>query len=238
MTNEIKKLASSVSYECNGTNNIFEVPFQIFDKSFIKVYIDGHLQTDGYEVQISSGKGSVIIKNIPLAGSIITIAREMALKRNFDFQTGGKFRAEDVNYEFDYQHAYISELQDSVKSALAYKLPKPQKGAAIVWNEDESGFENYEVSSIPEYANRSEDFYNLTNDLYRGIMSALGSVENQLGFMGILNNLVSVLKQALPTHFDDWGGIEVDASESVDYGYIGEDADEKADYGSVGKEKK
>ncbi|MDR2934209.1 MAG: hypothetical protein LBU68_02920 [Rickettsiales bacterium] len=238
MINNIKKLNSSITYKCNGTNNIFEIPFQIFDKNFIKVYIDEYLQSDGYEVKISDEGGSLIMKNTPLSGSTITIAREMELKRNFDFQTGGKFRAEDLNYELNYQSAYISELQDSLKVALAYKLPAPKSGATLVWNADESGFENCEIENIPEYANKSEDFYNLTNDLYHGIIQALVSQNNGFGFIGILNNLISLLKKDMPIYFDDFGHTINGNFEVVDYGNLGETTDEKKDYGSVGYQEK
>lgn len=245
------KSSSSVEYICNGSSKQFDIPFKIFNKDFIKIYIDGVLQQSGFDI-IENNDGSAVLSfhfNI-IAGSILLISREMSFKRNFIFQTGGPFKAEELNYELDYHASYISELNDAMKNAIVLPksnhkfnnvLPKPQKGFALVWNENEDGFVNADISNAKKYADIAEDFYKLTEDLHKDIIDKLQNSDN--GWIGAYNNIIEILKNlgidaGKPIDPNnpiiiDCGSINSDADDNIDYGSISELANDSDDFGNL-----
>lgn len=247
------KSSCSVKYICNGNNKCFDIPFKIFQKEFIKVYIDDVLQQSGFDIiENEHGTGVVLFNFDIVSGSHLIITREMEFKRNYIFQTGGSFKAEEINYELDYQASYIAELNEAMKNALILPnksgnnnfnnvLPNPQKGCALVWNENEDGFVNADIGNVKQYADMAEDYYKLTEDLHKDIMDKLQNSDN--GWIGAYNNIIEILKNLGidagkpidPNHsmVIDCGSVNDSADDNVDYGSISEPANDNDDYGNI-----
>ena len=158
MSNHIKIQGTSprIQYVADGELNAYEFPFVIFNPSDINVYFNDKVQdSDTYTVAISKNTegGEVSFETAPASGTIITIVRNLAIKRTTTFQEGGALRAKVLNNEFDYQMACQQQIADSLNRSMVLPpyavdtdvdltLPTPSAGKAIVWNSDGTNLEN------------------------------------------------------------------------------------------------
>ena len=161
MSNHIKIQGTSprIQYVADGKLNAYEFPFVIFNPSDINVYFNDKVQDlDTYTVAISKNTegGEVSFETAPASGTIITIVRNLAIKRTTTFQEGGALRAKVLNNEFDYQMACQQQIADSLNRSMVLPpyaidtdvdltLPTPSAGKAIVWNSDGTNLENSAV---------------------------------------------------------------------------------------------
>jgi len=161
MSNHIKIQGTSprIQYVADGNLNAYEFPFVIFNPSDINVYFNDKVQDlDTYTVAISKNTegGEVSFETAPASGTIITIVRNLAIKRTSTFQEGGALRAKVLNNEFDYQMACQQQIADSLNRSMVLPpyavdtdvdltLPTPSAGKAIVWNKDGTNLENSAV---------------------------------------------------------------------------------------------
>lgn len=161
MSNHIKIQGTSprIQYVADGKLNAYEFPFVIFNPSDINVYFNDKVQdSDTYTVAISKNTegGEVSFETAPTSGTIITIVRNLAIKRTSTFQEGGALRAKVLNNEFDYQMACQQQIADSLNRSMVLPpyavdtdvdltLPTPSAGKAIVWNADGTNLENSAV---------------------------------------------------------------------------------------------
>ena len=161
MSNHIKIQGTSprIQYVADGELNAYEFPFVIFNPSDINVYFNDKVQdSDTYTVAISKNTegGEVSFETAPASGTIITIVRNLAIKRTSTFQEGGALRAKVLNNEFDYQMACQQQIADSLNRSMVLPpyavdtdvdltLPTPSAGKAIVWNKDGTNLENSAV---------------------------------------------------------------------------------------------
>lgn len=161
MSNHIKIQGTSprIQYVADGKLNAYEFPFVIFNPSDINVYFNDKVQdSDTYTVAISKNTegGEVSFETAPTSGTIITIVRNLAIKRTTTFQEGGALRAKVLNNEFDYQMACQQQIADSLNRSMVLPpyavdtdvdltLPTPSAGKAIVWNKDGTNLENSAV---------------------------------------------------------------------------------------------
>ena len=104
-TLEIGSTKPRIRYEGDGSTTEFSFAFTIFDESDIDVYANDALLTEGYSVNRQEQGGIVVFEKAPAAGTIITLYRNLELKRTTNFQEVGPFRTSKVNLEFDYQLA-------------------------------------------------------------------------------------------------------------------------------------
>jgi hypothetical protein len=161
MSNHIKIQGTSprIQYVADGKLNAYEFPFVIFNPSDINVYFNDKVQdADTYTVTMSKNTegGEVSFETAPTSGTIITIVRNLAIKRTTTFQEGGALRAKVLNNEFDYQMACQQQIADSLNRSMVLPpyavdtdvdltLPTPSAGKAIVWNSDGTNLENSAV---------------------------------------------------------------------------------------------
>ncbi len=161
MSNHIKIQGTSprIQYVADGELNAYEFPFVIFNPSDINVYFNDRVQdSDTYTVTMSKNTegGEVSFETPPVSGTIITIVRNLAIKRTTTFQEGGALRAKVLNNEFDYQMACQQQIADSLNRSMVLPpyavdtdvdltLPTPSAGKAIVWNKDGTNLENSAV---------------------------------------------------------------------------------------------
>lgn len=175
-TLEIGCTKPRIRYEGDGITTEFNFNFTIFDESNIDVYIDEILLSDGYTVQKEEQGGKVIFTTAPAIGLIITIYRNLELKRTTNFQEVGPFRTSKVNLEFDYQLACMEQLQDLISRTVTFPpyaptqlnvaLPMPVPGKAIIWNEEGNSLQNSTI-----------EIEKLTN-CYKDIMQKAIEVQN------------------------------------------------------------
>lgn len=161
MSNHIKIQGTSprIQYVADGKLNAYEFPFVIFNPSDINVYFNDKVQDlDTYTVAMNKNTegGEVSFETAPASGTIITIVRNLAIKRTTTFQEGGALRAKVLNNEFDYQMACQQQIADSLNRSMVLPpyavdtdvdltLPTPSAGKAIVWNKDGTNLENSAV---------------------------------------------------------------------------------------------
>ena len=156
MTEDIKinAISSRVRYVADGTTDTFVYIFPIFETHNMNVYIDDELQQNGYSVSgVGDSNGGEIKFDIPPAnGKIVTLLRNLEIKRTSDFQEGGAFRAKAINHELDYQIACIQQLYEQINRSVIFPpysqiqqsitLPIPEAGKALIWNDDASALCN------------------------------------------------------------------------------------------------
>ena len=230
------------SYVCDGIQKVFEFQFEIFSKVNVKVFVDNVLQKSGVEIVSFDDKkgGQVIFDYPPIKNKILTIVRELDFSRICNFQTGGLFRAEDLNLELNYTNTCLNQLNDILNGTirLSYcdkdvnpELPKSKAGHAIVWNEKGDGFEN-SVCDLTEQVNYVEDCVNTVEGIYNDLTDIMTS-SLDVGILGLLNNMLAILKTHYPNAFLDFKKVSNSGTVLQDYGNVGDVAENVIDNGSV-----
>lgn len=134
-----------VHFIADGTVTEFFYNFATFGEDDLDVYIGEELQNSNYSV-VSNGEhgGKVVFNRPPTEGAVVTIIRNLEIKRTSDFQESGAFRAKVINHELDYQVASLQQLDEKISRTIMVppyvtkqvksSLPIPEPGKAIVWN--------------------------------------------------------------------------------------------------------
>ena len=148
---------SNVRFVADGIITEFCFNFVFFEPQDIQVFFGANLQTGGYEVTQSenSDGGSVVFANPPAAGVIVTIARNLEIKRTTSFSESKAFRSKMLNHEFDYQVACLEQISDGIQRNLSIPvygdsgaipvLPLPEPGKAILWNAEGTALINSQI---------------------------------------------------------------------------------------------
>lgn len=156
MTEDIKINAISprIRYIGDGVTTTFSYLFPIFEAQDISVYIDDILQHSNYSINGAGNcnGGEITFNTAPQKGQIITLLRNLEIKRTSDFQESGAFRAKAINHELDYQIACLQQLNEQINRSVIFppysqvqqsiSLPIPQAGKALIWNDDASALCN------------------------------------------------------------------------------------------------
>lgn len=140
----------------DGATTDFFYNFNIFTPEDMDVYLNEQLQATGYEIICNESEGGkVIFATPPQEGIVVTIIRNLELKRTSDFQEGGAFRAKVINHELDYQVASLQQLNEKITRTVTFppympieadvSLPTPQAGTALIWNQEENTLINSNV---------------------------------------------------------------------------------------------
>lgn len=220
-------------YICDGVQKNFDYQFESFSKTSIKVFIDNLMIKSGYEIVPFSDKvgGKIIFNTPPLKGKVLSIIRELDFSRSCDFQTGGIFRAEDLNYELNYNIACLNQVNDVLTLAVKLSpldtkinpvLPKAKAGYAIVWNDTEDGFSNLDVN-ITEQVRYVEDCTNLVENLYNDLSDLFAS-NSDIGVLGVVNNLLTILKEHHGEAFVDFQNLNCVANDVIDFGNVSDES--------------
>ena len=150
MTEDIKinAITPRIRYVGDGITTTFSYLFPIFENQDMSIYIDDILQTSNYNVNGAGNTngGEVVFNTAPQKGQIITLLRNLEIKRTSDFQESGAFRAKAINHELDYQVACLQQLNEKISRSVIFpphsqiqqsiSLPIPQAGKALVWNDN------------------------------------------------------------------------------------------------------
>ncbi len=168
----IKNIKPKIQYIGDGETTTYTFPFSIFKNNNITIYFGDTIQNNGYSVTIDeeNGGGYITFDTAPAQDVLITIVRKMTIERTSDFQVGGAIRAEELNYELDYQTACSQQLADDLSRSMIlppyivgddidFTMPLPSPGKTIVWSEDGKKLENSIIevnkitSELAEYKN-------------------------------------------------------------------------------------
>lgn len=151
---EIGNTKPRIRFAGDGETTQFYFSFPIFSPDDIEVYFDDQLQTSGYTVSRNEedNGGCVAFDAAPASGVIITLFRNLELKRTTDFQEAGPFRSSKVNLEFDYQLACMKQLEEAISRTVTFppysstnlnvSLPTPEAGKSIIWNQEGNSLVN------------------------------------------------------------------------------------------------
>lgn len=150
MTNEVAvgNLKPRIQFTGDGTQKEFQFFFTVYEPENVEVYLNDTLQISGFVLQLDKniGGGTVVFDTAPDVGVLVTIYRNLKLKRTTDFKEGGPFRSSNVNNEFDYQLSCLEQLEDSIGRTVTFppyaptnlnvNLPMPDSGKAIIWDNE------------------------------------------------------------------------------------------------------
>ncbi len=119
---KVPDIAPIIRYVANGTQTIFEYPYPVFASEDLKVYLDGALQSSGYDIAGAgdTSGGSVTFDAAPQAGMIVTLERKIPIERMTDFIEGGDFSAQSINTELDYLTAGVQQVARENAGMLRY----------------------------------------------------------------------------------------------------------------------
>ncbi|MCP4393316.1 MAG: hypothetical protein GY804_03465 [Alphaproteobacteria bacterium] len=246
MTDHIKvgDVSPRKQYIADGSQTVFVYPFPVFKEENIKIYFDGEAKETGFAV-VGVGEsegGQVEFDAPPSNGAIVTIAREITLERQTDFQVGGAFRANVMNDELDYQMAAIQQVADGLDRSLHLHpgvgradlvLPMPEEGSTIVWKKSDTGYslENASSNLKAEAAiatKAAEDATKCVQQIYSSLGGSISA-----GYAGALQNLVSIVQGISPNSIIDWGDLASPASSSGDFGFLTDEVTKTIDSGEV-----
>ena len=107
MTIDISNNNPRVSYSVaqGVTQTSFAVPFEFFEDSDVKVYVDGNLQIITTNYTISGGDGSTGTINMSVTGasggSTVVLIREITIERTTDFTAGADINRAALNTQLD-----------------------------------------------------------------------------------------------------------------------------------------
>ena len=125
MTINIADNAPRISYSVaeGVTQTSFAVPFEFFNASDIKLYVDTTLKTlvTNYTVSGGSGSTGTLTSSVTgiAGGSVVVITRDIALERTSDFPVAGSFNITSLNTELDRFVAIAADLKDNADRSLS-----------------------------------------------------------------------------------------------------------------------
>lgn len=114
----INDTAPRNQYTATSGQTVFTVSFEFFENADLKVYKNAALQTITTHYTVTgagvTGGGSITLTSGATAGDIITIVRDIPVKRVTDFPTSGPFNISALNTELDKIVAMVQEREDDI----------------------------------------------------------------------------------------------------------------------------
>jgi len=111
-----------VQYTATSGQTAFVVPFEFFGNSDLKVYRNSALQTITTQYTVTgagvTGGGTVTFTSGVTLNDIITIVREIPVKRVTDFPLSGPFNIDALNLQLDQLTAMTQELNTAVSGRV------------------------------------------------------------------------------------------------------------------------
>lgn len=193
---EAGNLKPRIQFRADGVQKEFQFFFKIYEPENIKVYLEDVEQNSGYTLSIKDDVqgGVVTFEQAPEDGILVTIYRELELKRTTNFKEGGPFRSSNVNAEFDYQLSCLEQLEDSIGRTVTFpqyaptnlniNLPMPDAGKAIIWSENEDCLINsdYQFDNVvnlsSQYCSQTKDYFNQVQNLHSLVEATLENVQS------------------------------------------------------------
>lgn len=109
-------------YTANGITTTFAYGFYLLQLADIRVSLNGVVQTTGFTVNgVGSQTGGAVVFSVaPADGVSVLIEREVAIKRDSDFQPNGDLRADVLNNELDRLWMVLQDRRSENVRSLRY----------------------------------------------------------------------------------------------------------------------
>jgi len=131
---QIGDISPRIQYVGDGAVTVFTYPFPIFIDEDILVYENTTLKTAVTDYTVSgagsTSGGSIAFVAAPTSGVVVTLLRDLSIKRTTDFQESGEFRSEVINDELDQQVAMTQQVDERVSRSI--RLIDTDPGAALL----------------------------------------------------------------------------------------------------------
>ncbi len=155
-------------YTANAGQTIFNYTFKIFEDTDLNVYItpSGQVANDSTDITTSytvtglgdEDGGTITLSTGASANDLVTIVSNVPSSRATDYQNNGDFRPPVVNADFDRVVSIAKKVEDvtnrtvvlpqSQQGSKPLSLPAPVAGLGVRWNGEETGLENFDLSTI------------------------------------------------------------------------------------------
>ena len=147
VSNNDPRIEYSVSQ--GSSQSVFSVPFEFFDNSDVKVYVDDVLKSEGAHYSLSGGDGSTgtLTFSSPVVGatggSVVVLARHISLERVTDFVAGQDINRAALNEQLDTIVAQVADLDNKVDRTIhlsdsevapSMLLTSDRKGRVLAFN--------------------------------------------------------------------------------------------------------
>ena len=179
-----------VQYVISGVGP-YPFAFRVLAATDVAVYRDNTLlaQPADYTVTVNpDGSGSVTL--VSATGSLLTLGGARPYSRITDFQTGGDFRANDVNNEYNNIEIQVQQLLEGIQRSVrmaptttfagSLEFPPPGAGQAIRWNTAGTALENYPGATINNDLTQVGDYERFTADKLAESLSVLDYIPPNL----------------------------------------------------------
>jgi hypothetical protein len=137
-----------VQYTATSGQTVFAVPFEFFENSDLKVYRNSTLQTITTHYTLTgagvTGGGNLTFVSGVTLNDIVTIVRDIPIKRVTDFPLSGPFNIAALNLQLDQLTAMIQEVNTLVTTRVPLLSEFDQPSA---------------FSAIPTLANRANRYF-------------------------------------------------------------------------------
>lgn len=146
MTIDISDNNPRISYTVASgvTQTSFAVPFEFFDDSDVKVYVNDVLKTITTDYTVSGGGGSTGTITMSVTGpATVVFVRKITIERVTDFPTGIDINRAALNTQLDTLTAITADLEDSINRSVrlsesstsnAPRLPESDAGKVLAWD--------------------------------------------------------------------------------------------------------
>jgi hypothetical protein len=110
-------------YTATASQTVFSVPFEFFSNADLLVYQNSTLKTLTTHYTVTgagvTGGGSITLVTGATAGDVITIVRDIPVKRVTDFPTSGPFNIDALNSDLDRLTAMVQERENQVSRVVS-----------------------------------------------------------------------------------------------------------------------
>jgi len=111
-----------VQYTATSGQTVFTVSFEFFENADLKVYKNSTLLTLTTHYTVTgagvTGGGSITLVTGATAGDVLTITRDIAVKRVTDFPTSGPFNVDALNTDLDRLTAMMQERENGLTRVI------------------------------------------------------------------------------------------------------------------------
>ncbi len=118
----IGDITPRIQYTADGAQTQFTYPFPVFEDADLEVYEDATLKTLTTHYTVAGAGdddgGTVTFLTAPADGVVVTLRRNVAIKRTTDFQEAGEFRAKVINDELDKLAAGLQQVETEAERGL------------------------------------------------------------------------------------------------------------------------
>jgi len=175
-----------VQYTATSGQTVFAVPFEFFENSDLKVYRNSTLQTITTHYTLTgagvTGGGNLTFVSGVTLNDIITIVRDIPIKRVTDFPLSGPFNITALNLQLDQLTAMIQEVNTLVTTRVPLLSEFDQPSA---------------FSALPTRANRANNYFVFDSNGNPAVASSALAVTNftQAGTGAVLRTVQDKMRE-------------------------------------------